>query len=100
MQAIGIRDGWLPAGSKVSSWSQDQVAAIAPEKAFLLLYLWGSNSRAESTRLQRLGWTETGPSFWDCLEEDVLAALPDGKVRDGNKAGLHGTNVAGFARGV
>lgn len=82
IHAIGIRDGWLPADSKISSWSREQVAAIAPDKETILLYLWGSNSRAEPARLRKLGWVESGPSFWQCLEEDVKIAVTDAMARD------------------
>jgi hypothetical protein len=41
----------------------------------LALYLWGSNSRADSARARKLGWKPHGPSFWDSLEEDVSVAV-------------------------
>jgi len=46
-----------------------------PELPQLVLYLWGSNSRAESSRAKRLGWKPHGPSFFEELEEDVTIAV-------------------------
>lgn len=40
----------------------------------IILYMWGSNSRAESARAKRLGWEPKRPSFWDCLAEDCRVA--------------------------
>lgn len=39
-----------------------------------VLYLWGSNSRAESARAKKLGWKPHGPSFWEALAEDCRIA--------------------------
>ena len=74
---LGIRQGWLPADSKAVSWTEAQVdsAFSIPGLPKLALYLWGSNSRAESARAGRLGWKPQGPSFWDSLEEDVSVAV-------------------------
>jgi len=72
---IGIEQGWLPAESKPVSWNESQFASIFPQNPGLSLYLWGSNSRAESARAKQLGWKPHGPSFWDVLEEDVSIAV-------------------------
>jgi hypothetical protein len=50
-----------------------------PGQPALALYLWGSNSRAESVRARRLGWKPHEPSFWEALE-DVSVAVA--KLRD------------------
>jgi nucleoside-diphosphate-sugar epimerase len=76
---IGIQQGWLPPDSKPVSWSQAQMANLMPQKPDLSLYLWGSNSRADSVRARHLGWKPHRPNFWESLEEDVsitMASLP------------------------
>jgi hypothetical protein len=50
-----------------------------PNMPHIVLYLWGSNSRAESARARELGWNPKGPSFWESLEEDVAIAVKGGK---------------------
>ena len=74
---IGIQQGWLPADSKPISWTEAQVASLLPEMPVpdIALYLWGSNSRADSVRARKLGWKPHGPSFWESLEEDVSIAV-------------------------
>ncbi|KAN0092129.1 NAD(P)-binding protein [Hyaloscypha variabilis] len=74
---IGVRQGWLPADSKAVSWTEAQVdeSFNVPHLPKLALYLWGSNSRADSARARKLGWKPHGPSFWDSLEEDVSVAV-------------------------
>ena len=74
---LGVQQGWLPADSKTVSWTEAQVnsAFSIPGLPKLALYLWGSNSRAESARATKLGWNPKGPSFWDSLEEDVSVAV-------------------------
>ena len=74
---IGVHQGWLPADSKPVSWTEAQVASLLPEIPIpgIALYLWGSNSRADSVRARSLGWEPRGPSFWDLLEEDVSIAV-------------------------
>jgi hypothetical protein len=71
---LGQEQGWLPKGTKSVSWNKDQVGALVPGVPGLPLYLWGSNSRAESARAKLLGWKPHGPSFWDVLPEDVEIA--------------------------
>jgi len=46
-----------------------------PEFSELVLYLWGSNSRAESSRAKRLGWKPHAAGFFGALEEDVTIAV-------------------------
>jgi hypothetical protein len=46
-----------------------------PDYPKLALYLWGSNSRAESARAKNLGWDPHGPSFWEALAGDVNVAV-------------------------
>jgi len=74
---IGVRQGWLPADSKAVSWTEAHVdeSYNIPHLPKLALYLWGSNSRADSARARKLGWKPHGPSFWDSLEEDVSVAV-------------------------
>lgn len=80
-------DGWLPADSEISSWTKEQVATIAPGMETLFLYIWGTNSRADSARLRKLGWGESGPTFWECVEEDVKIAVTDAMTRDTYEVG-------------
>jgi hypothetical protein len=79
IHAIGVRDGWLPSDSKLVSYNKEQLAALSPGMERILLYLWGSNSRARSDRIRKLGWEPRGPTFWESLEEDVAKALPNSK---------------------
>ncbi|EJT78708.1 hypothetical protein GGTG_03806 [Gaeumannomyces tritici R3-111a-1] len=58
---IGQEQGWLPEGTETASWDEDRVRALLPPHfkdifPLLTLYIWGSNSRASSTRAKRLGW--------------------------------------------
>ncbi|KAL3424999.1 nucleoside-diphosphate-sugar epimerase [Phlyctema vagabunda] len=76
---IAIRQGWLPAGNKPVSWTKEQLGSLMPSFPRLVLYLWGSNSRAVSERAKKLGWKPQAPSFWEALEEDVKIA-GDSKV--------------------
>ncbi|KAH8881962.1 NAD(P)-binding protein [Thozetella sp. PMI_491] len=71
---IGQEQGWLPSGTPTVSWNKDQVAAVVPDLPRLALYIWGSNSRAESARAKKLGWKPHGPSFWEALPEDCKTA--------------------------
>lgn len=71
---IGQSQGWLPGDSKAASWSRDRLASLTPGRERLVLYIWGSNSRAESARARKLGWKPHGPSFWESLEEDCHVA--------------------------
>jgi len=84
INALGVEQGWLPAGSKPVSWTKEHVRALIPNPGPLAdvsgfnmaLYVWGSNSRAESARAKALGWNpQAHPSFWDALPEDVAVAL-------------------------
>jgi hypothetical protein len=75
VNTIGIRQGWLPADSKPVSWTEAQLSSLMPHQPDIVLYLWGSNSRADSVRARRLGWKPHGPSFWEALEEDVSVAV-------------------------
>jgi hypothetical protein len=71
---LGQEQGWIPKGTKAVSWSKDQVGSLNPARPRGPLYMWGSNSRAESARAKLLGWKPHGPSFWDALPEDVEKA--------------------------
>ena len=77
---IGVKQGWLPGGSKSVSWTKEQVGNLWPGSPDLVLYLWGSNSRAESARAKKLGWKPHGPSFWEALEEDVNMTVTKAKA--------------------
>jgi len=68
---VGIEQGWLPKDSRAVSWTSKQVGALIPDQPVLSLYLFGSNSRAESARARLLGWKPRGPTFWKALPEDV-----------------------------
>jgi hypothetical protein len=72
---LGVEQGWLPTGSRPVSWTPKQVGNITPDDPGRSLYLWGSNSRAESARAMKLGWKPHGPSFWEQLPEDVRVAV-------------------------
>ena len=74
---IGVEHGWFPADSKPVSWTEAQFAGLMKHIPIpgLALYIWGSNSRATSSRAAKLGWKPHGPSFWDSLEEDVSVAV-------------------------
>lgn len=79
---LGLEDGWLPAESKVSSWTAQEVGAANPSlPARVLLYIWGSNSRAESARARKLGWSPSGPTFWEALPQDVRIAVEKSYVQ-------------------
>lgn len=72
---LGVDNGWLPKDSKPVSWNKQQVGDIGPDDPGRWLYLWGSNSRAESARAKKLGWNPHGPTFWEQLSEDVNVAV-------------------------
>jgi hypothetical protein len=72
---IGQQQGWLPKGTKAVSWNKDKLAALLPGDPGRVLYLWGSNSRAGSSRAKKLGWKLHGPSFWVALSEDCNVAV-------------------------
>ncbi|RFU28296.1 hypothetical protein B7463_g8034, partial [Scytalidium lignicola] len=76
---LGIGQGWLPADSKAVSWTKDQVNELMPWFPGIALYIWGSNSRAESARAKKLGWIPHAPSFWEALDEDVRIAVQKAK---------------------
>ncbi len=46
-----------------------------PDHPERVLYLWGSNSRANSARAKALGWNPHGPSFFEALKQDVEVAV-------------------------
>lgn len=73
--------GWLPEGSKPVSWNSKQVGDIFASNPGLALYLWGSNSRADSARAKKLGWKSSGPDFWTQLPEDVKIAVQKANAR-------------------
>ncbi|PMD54419.1 NAD(P)-binding protein [Hyaloscypha bicolor E] len=77
---LGQHQGWLPKGTKAVSWNESQLAALLPSDPGRVLYLWGSNSRAESSRAKKLGWRPHGPSFWEALPEDCKVAAEKLKV--------------------
>jgi hypothetical protein len=62
---IGIQQGWLPADSKPISWTEAQVASLLPEMPVpdIALYLWGSNSRADSVRQGSWAGNPMGRAF-------------------------------------
>ena len=76
INCIGIENGWLAKDSDTVSWDAEKL-----DKAFpgyppgMILYLWGSNSRASSSRAKLLGWTPKAPSFWYSLAVDVEVAV-------------------------
>jgi len=70
-----VEQGWLLKDSKPVPWTPKQVGDIMADDPGLALYLWGSNSRAESARAKRLGWKINGPDFWTQLPEDVKIAV-------------------------
>lgn len=74
---LAVEHGWLPKGSKAVSWDAERVGNILPG---LSLYLWGSNSRADSERAKALGWKPSAPSFWEALSQDVEVALKQAEV--------------------
>jgi hypothetical protein len=76
---LGVKQGWLPKDSKPVAWTKEQLGSLMPENPGIVLYLWGSNSRAESTRAKKLGWNPHGPTFWEALEEDVTIAVAKAK---------------------
>ncbi|PSK60704.1 hypothetical protein B9Z65_854 [Elsinoe australis] len=65
----------LPKGSKAVSWDKDRLGQLLPSNPRIVLYLWDSNSRAESGRMRTLGWEPKGPSFWEILPVDTEAAF-------------------------
>ncbi|KAL6897425.1 hypothetical protein GGI43DRAFT_409096 [Trichoderma evansii] len=71
---IGQEQGWLPEGTRTVSWTKEQLASVLPDQSALVLYIWGSNSRAKSTRAKKLGWKPHGPSFWQALPQDCQIA--------------------------
>lgn len=75
---IGHEQGWLPAEVEAGSFAPEEAKGLSLKPPFtnpeLVLYLWGSNSRAESARARRLGWEPKGPSFWDELASECQLA--------------------------
>jgi len=71
---LGQEQGWLAKDSKTVSWDKAKLSSLLPEDPGRVLYLWGSNSRAESARAKKLGWTPRAPTFWDALSEDCFVA--------------------------
>ncbi|KAI9684293.1 MAG: hypothetical protein M1822_005766 [Bathelium mastoideum] len=78
---IGCEQGWLPKETPVVSWDKDRLASLLPEDPGRVLYLWGSNSRAESARAKALGWKPKAPTFWEALREDCKIAVERAQVK-------------------
>ena len=78
---IGHAQGWLPKEMRVVSWDKDRLASLLPEDPGRVLYLWGSNSRAESARAKALGWKPHAPSFWEALPEDCKVAAERAQIK-------------------
>jgi len=73
---IGTKQGWLPKDSDTVSWSAKKLDKAFPaHRPGMILYLWGSNSRASSSRAKLLGWKPKAPSFWYTVAGDVEAAV-------------------------
>jgi nucleoside-diphosphate-sugar epimerase len=73
---IGTERGWLSKDSKAVSWNAEKLDRAFPGyPPGMILYLWGSNSRASSSRAKLLGWKPKGPSFWSVLAEDMEVAV-------------------------
>lgn len=77
---LGVEQGWLPKDSKPVSWDAKRVGNITPDDPGRSLYLWGSNSRANSERAKALGWKPSAPSFWEALPKDVEVAYTRAKA--------------------
>jgi len=76
INCIGIQKGWRPKDSDTVSWNAEKLDAAFPGyPAGMILYLWGSNSRASSSRAKLLGWQPKASSFWYSLAADVDAAV-------------------------
>jgi hypothetical protein len=71
---IGQQQGWIAKDTVTVSWDEKRLGGLDPSRPIRPLYLWGSNSRAESARLRKLGWVPRGPLFWEALEEDCAVA--------------------------
>lgn len=85
ISGIAMEQGWLPKDSESVSWDAEKLVAAYPDyPAGMILYLWGSNSRASSSRAKLLGWKPKAPSFWDTLPSDVEAVV---KKRLGKQSG-------------
>lgn len=73
---IGMQQGWLPRGSESVSWDAEKLDKEFPGyPPGIILYLWGSNSRASSSRAKLLGWKPKAPTFWYTLASDVGVAV-------------------------
>jgi hypothetical protein len=77
---IGKEQKWLPADSKVVSYDRATVGGFSQDPA-RALYLWGSNSRANSVRAKQLGWKPHGPDFWTVLPEDIKRAVAEATTK-------------------
>lgn len=75
---IGHEKGWLPKEVQPASLNMDQIKGLKFKHPLFtsafILYIWCSNSRAESARAKKLGWQPNGPSFWEALPEDCKVA--------------------------
>ncbi|KAK2783720.1 hypothetical protein FQN53_008986 [Emmonsiellopsis sp. PD_33] len=71
---LGIEQGWLPPNTKTISYDEQRFSTVY-QPAWLGLYLFASNSRADSARARQLGWRPQGPDFWTVLSEDARAAV-------------------------
>ncbi|KAM0424966.1 hypothetical protein ACHAPT_009767 [Fusarium lateritium] len=78
---IGHEQGWLTEETQPVSLSLEEFEGLKFKNTFfqdwIILYMWGSNSRAESARAKKLGWEPKGPSFWECLAEDCRVAAEE-----------------------
>lgn len=95
VQEILVRRGYVTSAvdgqDGVESCGEERFRGLSPEMEKwwpdIWLYMWGSNSRAESARAKALGWSgnkqgkET--NFWECLEVDVVAAAEEVKRKKG-----------------
>lgn len=80
INSLGIAQKWLPADSKVVSWTVEQVGNVIPHWPRAAKYLWGSNTRAHAIRAQQLGWKQQGPTFWEALPDDVSIVIKNMKA--------------------
>ena len=75
---LAVEQAWLSKDGEAVSYNRDQVSELLPHfprGGELALYIWGSNSRAESARAAKLGWVPKGPRFWDQLKRDVAEVI-------------------------
>ncbi|KAK2765947.1 hypothetical protein FQN54_007462 [Arachnomyces sp. PD_36] len=75
MNDLCIKKSLLPADSKPTSWTKERVGGLMPASPEKALQFIGANSRVKCSRAEKLGWKACGPSFWECLDEDVSVAV-------------------------